>query len=72
MEPGIIDSVVRALQEAPDAVYSTAVTPLKHEEVTMRARVKCILDQARSPAPALRPAAGQRGPARPEPGVTRS
>lgn len=48
MEPGIIDSVVRALQEAPDAVYSTAVTPLKFEEVTMRARVKCILDQART------------------------
>lgn len=45
MEPEIIDAVVRALQESPDAVYSTAVTPLKHEEVTMRARVKCILDQ---------------------------
>ena len=44
MEPSIIDAVVRALQEAPDAVYSTAVTPLKHEEVAMRARVKCILD----------------------------
>lgn len=45
IEPEIIDDVVRALQDSPDAVYSTPVTPLKHEEVTMQGRVKCITDQ---------------------------
>mmetsp|Transcript_11394 Transcript_11394/g.36020 ORF Transcript_11394/g.36020 Transcript_11394/m.36020 type:complete len:221 (+) Transcript_11394:203-865(+) len=45
IEPEIIDGVVTALQEAPDAVYSTACTPLKTEEVAMRGRVKVILDK---------------------------
>lgn len=45
IEPEIIDAVVVALQNAPDAVYSTACTPLKHEEVSMRGRVKCIIDK---------------------------
>ncbi|KAL4424588.1 hypothetical protein ABPG77_009172 [Micractinium sp. CCAP 211/92] len=45
IEPEIIDEVVRALQEAPDAVYSTACTPLAHSEVPLRQRVKCITDQ---------------------------
>lgn len=45
IEPEIIDGVVEALQNSPDAVYSTACTPLKHEEVAMRGRVKCILDK---------------------------
>jgi 3-deoxy-manno-octulosonate cytidylyltransferase (CMP-KDO synthetase) len=43
IEPEIIDDVVRALQDSPDAVYSTPVTPLKHDEVTMQGRVKCIM-----------------------------
>jgi len=44
LEPEIIDEVVVALKNSPDAVYSTACTPLKHEEVAMRGRVKCITD----------------------------
>ena len=45
IEPEIIDEVVLALKNAPkDCVYSTPVTPLKHEEVTMQGRVKCITD----------------------------
>ena len=45
IEPEIIDEVVVALKNAPkDCVYSTPVTPLKHEEVTMQGRVKCITD----------------------------
>ena len=45
IEPEIIDQVVLALKEAPiECVYSTPVTPLKHEEVTMQGRVKCITD----------------------------
>eukprot|EP00193_Tetraselmis_chui_P014610 CAMPEP_0177775276 /NCGR_PEP_ID=MMETSP0491_2-20121128/14002_1 /TAXON_ID=63592 /ORGANISM="Tetraselmis chuii, Strain PLY429" /LENGTH=259 /DNA_ID=CAMNT_0019293807 /DNA_START=63 /DNA_END=842 /DNA_ORIENTATION=- len=45
MEPEIIDEVVVALQASSDAVYSTACTPLKHDEVSMRGRVKCITDK---------------------------
>eukprot|EP00899_Mesostigma_viride_P008406 jgi/Mesvir1/17567/Mv08810-RA.1 len=45
IEPEIIDAVVRALQDSPDAVYSTACTHLKKEEVTDRNRVKCITDK---------------------------
>uniref|UniRef100_A0A061R8E9 3-deoxy-manno-octulosonate cytidylyltransferase n=1 Tax=Tetraselmis sp. GSL018 TaxID=582737 RepID=A0A061R8E9_9CHLO len=44
IEPEVIDEVVKALQDTPDAVYSTACTPLKHEEIGMRGRVKCITD----------------------------
>ncbi|EFN50970.1 hypothetical protein CHLNCDRAFT_33280 [Chlorella variabilis] len=44
IEPEVIDAVVRALQESPDAVYSTACTPLAHSEVELRQRVKCITD----------------------------
>ncbi|KAL4855737.1 3-deoxy-manno-octulosonate cytidylyltransferase [Chlorella vulgaris] len=44
IEPECIDAVVRALQESPDAVYSTACTPLAHAEVPLRQRVKCVTD----------------------------
>eukprot|EP00898_Chlorokybus_atmophyticus_P006030 jgi/Chlat1/6428/Chrsp45S06045 len=44
IEPEIIDEVVKALQESPDAIYSTACTSLKASEVADRNRVKCILD----------------------------
>ena len=45
IEPEIIDEVVLALKNAPkDCVYSTPVTLLKHEEVCMQGRVKCITD----------------------------
>lgn len=46
IEPEIIDACVRALQEAPDAVYSTPVTPFKdNKEVTLSSRVKCVVDK---------------------------
>ena len=46
IEPEIIDSCVRALQTAPDAVYSTPVTPFVDlKEVTMPSRVKCVVDR---------------------------
>lgn len=45
IEPEIIDEVVQALQDAPDAVYSTPCTPLKADDVQMLGRVKCIVDQ---------------------------
>ena len=45
IEPEIIDEVAETLKNSPDAVYSTPCTPLKHEEVTLRQRVKCITDQ---------------------------
>ncbi|PRW32681.1 3-deoxy-manno-octulosonate mitochondrial isoform A [Chlorella sorokiniana] len=45
IEPECIDAVVQALQDSPDAVYSTACTPLAHKEVPLRQRVKCITDQ---------------------------
>ena len=46
IEPEIIDECVRALQNAPDAVYSTPVTPFTNRrEVMMSSRVKCVVDQ---------------------------
>ncbi|KAK2077217.1 hypothetical protein QBZ16_004851 [Prototheca wickerhamii] len=44
IEPETIDAVVRALQDSPDAVYSTAATPMAHEEVPLRQRVKVVTD----------------------------
>ncbi|RVW37914.1 3-deoxy-manno-octulosonate cytidylyltransferase, mitochondrial [Vitis vinifera] len=44
IEPEIIDGVVKALQAAPDAVFSTAVTSLKPEDASDPNRVKCIVD----------------------------
>lgn len=46
MEPEAIDAVVNALRAAPEAVYSTACTPLRHDEVPLRQRVKCVTDRA--------------------------
>lgn len=45
VDPEIIDAVVAALQAAPDAVYSTAATPLAHDEVPLRQRVKVVVDR---------------------------
>ncbi|KAK6134606.1 hypothetical protein DH2020_031665 [Rehmannia glutinosa] len=42
IEPEIIDGIVRALQAAPDAVFSTAVTSLKPEDAFDPNRVKCV------------------------------
>ncbi|XP_022977606.1 3-deoxy-manno-octulosonate cytidylyltransferase, mitochondrial-like [Cucurbita maxima] len=44
IEPEIIDGIVKALQAAPDAVFSTAVTSLKHEDAFDPNRVKCVVD----------------------------
>ncbi|KAM7491834.1 hypothetical protein LguiA_034755 [Lonicera macranthoides] len=44
VEPEIIDGIVKALQEAPDAVFSTAVTSLKSEDAFDTNRVKCVMD----------------------------
>ncbi|KAL4626807.1 hypothetical protein ACB092_05G123700 [Castanea dentata] len=44
IEPEIIDGVVKALQAAPDAVFSTAVTSLKPEDASDPNRVKCVVD----------------------------
>ncbi|XWS60824.1 hypothetical protein CRYUN_Cryun07bG0070600 [Craigia yunnanensis] len=44
IEPEIIDGVVKALQAAPDAVFSTVVTPLKPEDAFDPNRVKCVVD----------------------------
>lgn len=44
IEPEIIDGIVKALQGAPDAVFSTAVTSLTPEDSTDPNRVKCIVD----------------------------
>ncbi|XP_013594285.1 PREDICTED: 3-deoxy-manno-octulosonate cytidylyltransferase, mitochondrial-like [Brassica oleracea var. oleracea] len=44
IEPEIIDSIVKALQVAPDAVFSTAVTSLKPEDGDDPNRVKCVVD----------------------------
>lgn len=44
IEPEIIDGIVKALQAAPDAVFSTAVTPLRPEDAFDPNRVKCIVD----------------------------
>ncbi|KAI6687309.1 hypothetical protein NL676_024137 [Syzygium grande] len=40
----IIDGVVKALQAAPDAVFSTSVTSLKPEDAFDPNRVKCVVD----------------------------
>lgn len=45
IEPEIIDEVVVALQNAPDAVYSTPCTPLASTDAPMLQRVKCVVDQ---------------------------
>lgn len=45
IDPSVVDDVVRALQASPDAVYSTVATNLRAEEVTMRSRVKVVVDQ---------------------------
>ncbi|XP_057456709.1 3-deoxy-manno-octulosonate cytidylyltransferase, mitochondrial isoform X1 [Lotus japonicus] len=44
IEPEIIDGIVQALQAAPDAVFSTAVTSLKPEDANDPNRVKCVVD----------------------------
>ncbi|KAK6946725.1 Acylneuraminate cytidylyltransferase, partial [Dillenia turbinata] len=44
IEPEIIDKIVKALQDAPDAVFSTAVTSLKPEDAFDPNRVKCVVD----------------------------
>jgi 3-deoxy-manno-octulosonate cytidylyltransferase (CMP-KDO synthetase) len=44
VEPEIIDGIVKALQEAPDAVFSTAVTSLKPDDAFDTNRVKCVVD----------------------------
>ncbi|KAL9366512.1 hypothetical protein Peur_037711 [Populus x canadensis] len=44
IEPEIIDRIVKALQAAPDAVFSTAVTALKPEDAFDPNRVKCVVD----------------------------
>ncbi|KAL6283652.1 hypothetical protein ACE6H2_014581 [Prunus campanulata] len=46
IEPEIIDGIVKALQEAPDAVFSTAVTSLKLEDAFDPNRVKCVVDNS--------------------------
>lgn len=45
IEPEIIDEVVQALKDTPDAVYSTPVTLCKKDEVKLLGRVKCITDK---------------------------
>ncbi|KAJ0044358.1 hypothetical protein Pint_04531 [Pistacia integerrima] len=44
IEPEIIDGIVKALQAAPDAVFSTAVTSLKPEDAFDPNQVKCVVD----------------------------
>ncbi|XP_057457127.1 3-deoxy-manno-octulosonate cytidylyltransferase, mitochondrial-like [Lotus japonicus] len=44
IEPEIIDGIVKALQAAPDAVFSTAVTSLKPVDANDPNRVKCVVD----------------------------
>nr|GLL16463.1 3-deoxy-manno-octulosonate cytidylyltransferase, mitochondrial [Ipomoea trifida] len=44
IEPEIIDGIVKALQAALDAVFSTAVTSLKPEDAFDTNRVKCVVD----------------------------
>ncbi|XP_047341691.1 3-deoxy-manno-octulosonate cytidylyltransferase, mitochondrial [Impatiens glandulifera] len=44
VEPEVIDGIVKALQMAPDAVFSTAVTALKPEDAFDPNRVKCVID----------------------------
>ncbi|KAK9836969.1 hypothetical protein WJX81_003136 [Elliptochloris bilobata] len=59
MEPHIIDDVVLALKHSPDAVYSTAATPMPLEDVHVHSRVKVVVDRhgyalyfSRGPLPA--------------------
>lgn len=44
IDPETIDAVVQALKDSPDAVYSTAATPLAPDEVKLRQRVKVVTD----------------------------
>ncbi|GFZ05734.1 nucleotide-diphospho-sugar transferases superfamily protein [Actinidia rufa] len=44
IEPEVIDGIVKALQAAPDAVFSTAVTSLTPEDAFDPNRVKCVMD----------------------------
>lgn len=44
MEPSVIDDVVAALQASPEVGFSTACTPLAHDEVQLTNRVKCVID----------------------------
>lgn len=44
IEPEVIDAVVQALKDAPEAVYSTACTPLGLDSVPHTSRVKCVTD----------------------------
>ncbi|XP_061983135.1 3-deoxy-manno-octulosonate cytidylyltransferase, mitochondrial isoform X2 [Populus nigra] len=44
IDPEIIDGIVKSLQAAPDAVFSTAVTSLKPEDAFDPNRVKCVVD----------------------------
>ncbi|KAL8131479.1 hypothetical protein AgCh_007423 [Apium graveolens] len=46
IEPEIIDGIVKALQGAPDAVFSTAVTALAPEDAFDPNRVKCVVDNS--------------------------
>ncbi|TQD79504.1 hypothetical protein C1H46_034923 [Malus baccata] len=46
IEPEIIDGIVKALQAAPDAVFSTAVTSLKLEDAMDPNRVKCVVNNS--------------------------
>ncbi|KAL1820230.1 hypothetical protein DCAR_0416550 [Daucus carota subsp. sativus] len=46
IEPEIIDGIVKALQAAPDAVFSTAVTSLAPEDAFDPNRVKCVVDNS--------------------------
>lgn len=46
IEPEIIDGIVKALQAAPDAVFSTAVTALAPEDAFDPNRVKCVVDNS--------------------------
>ncbi|KAJ8555957.1 hypothetical protein K7X08_022715 [Anisodus acutangulus] len=43
-EPEIIDGIVKALQVAPDAVFSTAVTSVKPEDAFDPTSLKCAVD----------------------------
>eukprot|EP00252_Welwitschia_mirabilis_P011779 TRINITY_DN26206_c0_g1_i1.p1 TRINITY_DN26206_c0_g1~~TRINITY_DN26206_c0_g1_i1.p1 ORF type:complete len:269 (+),score=41.28 TRINITY_DN26206_c0_g1_i1:177-983(+) len=44
IEPEVIDGVVKALQGAPDAVFSTAVTSLNPKDANDPNRVKCVVN----------------------------
>lgn len=45
IDPEIINGVAKALQAAPDAVFSTAVTALQPEDAMNPNRVKCVVDK---------------------------